>query len=192
MATGCAALILQGVTFEELVMKYGVVIGAQMVLHAPPAGTASPGADLVAAELRTLQAELAAYEAMTDEAAQTECDAEHTLANAEWLERAAARDKKRVLYTQTLDKLRTWPAPGATCEALKAAMIADVERSIASDCDGCQDRPPVRLSPNEWRVQQIAEKQSAIEHLQRTAARYAWMHELRASLGLSADASAPI
>lgn len=192
MATGCAVMILQGATFEEFVLKYGVIAGAQMVLHSPPADPESPGAGLVASELRTLQAELAAYECMTEEAAQIECDAEHELAVIEWRDRIATREAKRARYTLMIARLHAWSAPGPVFEDFKVAMIADVERSMASDCDSRPEREPMRLTPNEWRVQQIAEKQSAIEHLQRTAARYAWMHELRASLGLSADASAPI
>lgn len=192
MATGYAVMIVNGASFEEFVMKCGVVAGAQLALHGPAPEQESPGRELVAAELRTLQEALTAFEIMSDESAQEACDAEYDLTCREWESRYVAREGKRVRYLAVLERLLVWPTPGAVFEAFKADMVQQIETSMRSDCDASRDLPPVRMSPNEWRVQQITEKQSAIEHLERTAARYAWMHELRASLGLTAEASAPL
>lgn len=191
MAVGCAVVILQGATFEEYLLRCGVVAGAQLARSHTPLVEASSGQMLVACEAAKLQADLDALIAMTDEAAEAECGAEHALACQEWEQRKTKRDATRLLYEAALARLDAW-VPGPMFDSLKADAVRDIEHSLACDCDERRDRQPVRLSPGEWRVQQITEKQSAIEHLQRTAARYAWMHELRASLGLSADASAQI
>lgn len=191
MAVRCAVVILQGGTFEEYLLRCGVVAGAQLARCHAPLIEASPGQKLVADEVTALQAQLDALIAMSEESAQAECDAEYELACREWEQRKANRDAARVLYEAALARLNAW-VPGPMFDDLKASAISDVQASIAADCDDGRDRKPVRTSPKEWRLQQIADKRSEIDHLTHTGARYAFIHELRASLGLTADASAPI
>jgi len=186
MAIGCAVAIQQGGTFEDYLMRCGVVAGAQITLRGPQAldfalddGPVSP--ELVAARL-----ELTLFEAMTEEGAEQACEAEYAAARAEWDKKQADKAALRSKYEFVLAQVRAWTPPGPMFEMFKLERIREIEQSIASDCGAGRDQPPVRLTGVQWRIQKISDTERLIEHLQTTAVRYKFVQALKNSLGIAA------
>lgn len=185
MAIGCAVAIQQGGTFEDYLMRCGVIAGSQIAIKGPQSLQFAMDDAPVSVELNAARLELSLLEAMTEASAQAACDIEYAVACDEWERRCAAKAVLRGRYERVLDQLRSWTPPGPMFEPFKAERIREIEQSIAGDCSCERDQPPVRLTATQWRIQKIMTQERVIEHLLTTAVRYKFVQALKNSLGIA-------
>lgn len=191
MAKGYAIVLTQGVSVHDYLMRCGIAEGAQL-MRSQPKGAPMPDGAPADPSMTEALAALADAEKMTDAEADAGCESQYLADLAEWELRKDGRALLRLVYESALQQVRALQNPGPNFsqefEAFKADRIAELEQSIATDCDDRRDRQPVRLSPNEWRVQQIMAKQHMVEYLQQKAVGFMFVGVVRASL----SANAPI
>lgn len=195
MPTGYTAAVVDGISFEQFVLRCARAMGALIMMRDEPSDAPIPErfepSGYHADKLAETRAELVRLDALTPEQVAAEASAYHVGALQRWTERAGKRHKQRDQYEAMLDKVRTWVPPSTDHIGFKEFMVSQLTQSIDFDCgDNEYDVEPQELSAASWLAQQVHEAQRHVEYqdkanaeeIERTEARNKWIADLRASL----------
>jgi multidrug efflux pump subunit AcrA (membrane-fusion protein) len=192
MPTGYTSAIYEGndVDFANFAAKCASGLGLFIDTVAQSSEEQSLPSSYYAVELAQAKAKLSGIEGWTEEQADSRAQEAYDRTARVYQEVLATRTAAQARYQSMLAQAQAWVPPTAEHECLKDFMIAQLEESIAHDCDMDGFPPPERPTAAAYKEQQLAAARRQVERcaeeldkVEKKAERRAeWVRELRESL----------
>lgn len=197
MPTGYTADVQSGkiATFPEFAMQCARAFGALITMRDDPSDAKIP--DRFEADTSYYDEKIAAARSSLDEIqllSDAECERRATESNTDAMKRhedwLAEKRLHRKRYNDMRALVSAWTPPSPDHAGLKTFMLEQLDSSIDFDCSEVHMEPPVTLSGEEWRKQEIKRATRDLEYslkhhreeVEQTQERNRWIRLLRESL----------
>lgn len=194
MSTAYTAVIKDGATFEQFMMRCARAMGGCIAMRDDPLDATIPErfepSSYYAKRREEQRAGLNALHAMTPAEAEVAAAREYAEACASHKQRAEDRATLLNQYNAMLAQVVQWTPPTAEHEPFKEFMLKQIQQSIEFDCCNRFDPPPTSKTGEEWWSDKFSATIDAIRHstqeyqeeVARTESRNQWLRALRESL----------
>lgn len=195
MPTGYTAGIIDGISFKTYALNCARAFGACVLLRDEEGGgekipDAFEPSDYHLKEVEKFKAAYNRLTEMTARELELAAHEDYAKLEAARLTRIQEREDQRRAYEAMLEQVNQWSAPTPDHVRFHEFMRTQIEKSIKFDCDGYDDPPVERITPQEWLEKRREDllwsisyhEKGYADELARTESRNAWIKALRESL----------